>query len=166
MRRTTMQNEKRISDIRMEGARLVFRNFSGKESDYNEAGNRNFGLVIDPEDVSRLRDDGWNVKSYRGKNADPDDEPLYYLPVKVKYGKIPPIITMITSRGKIRLDEEDVNQLDWTIMRNVDVVVRPYHYPAMPGRKEGGVSAYLKSLYVEIEEDDFDLKYADVPDLN
>lgn len=159
-------DEKRVPDIRMEGARLVFRNFSGKETQYNEEGNRNFGLVINPEEVDMLRGDGWNVKSYRGRDADPEDEPLYYLPVKVKYGKIPPIITMITSRGKMRLDEEDVNQLDWTIMRNVDVVVRPYHYPPMAGRPEGGISAYLKSLYVEIEEDDFDQKYADIPDLN
>lgn len=160
------KNETRIPDIRMEGARLVFRNFSGKETEYNDEGNRKFGLVIYPEDVEQLREDGWNVKSYRGADSDPDDEPLYYLPVKVKYGKIPPIITMITSRGKMRLEEEDVNQLDWTIMKHVDIVVRPYHYPPMPGRPDGGISAYLKSLYVEIEEDDFDQKYADIPDLN
>lgn len=154
---------KKIANYRLEGARLIFKNFSGKETQYNAAGNRNFALVIPEEDFEMLKGDGWNVKCKTARDEEEAD--LLYLPVKVKYGKIPPIVTMITSRGKIRVDEDMIGQLDWALFRNVDIVVRPYQYPAMPNRP-AGVSAYLKSLYVEIEEDDFEAKYADLPDLN
>lgn len=78
------------------------------------------------------------------------------------HGKIPPIIILITSDGKIKLDEETVGQLDWTRIKNADMIIRPYNYPARSGRP-AGVSAYLKCLYVTVAEDDLATKYADIP---
>lgn len=153
------------SNIRIEGARLIFRNFAGKGSQFNEEGNRNFGVILDDDLAEQLKSDGWNVKHLRPREDDPDQYATPWLPVKVKFGNIPPIATLINSRGKIKLDEETIGQLDWCIVRNCDLIIRPYNYPAMRGR-EAGISAYLKAIYVTIEEDEFDLKYGDIPDLS
>lgn len=41
------------SKIVMENARLIFRNFEGREEQYNRKGDRNFGLVIEDAEVVR-----------------------------------------------------------------------------------------------------------------
>lgn len=55
--------------------------------------------------------------------------------------------------------------MDWSIIKNCDLIIRPYNYPAIKGRS-AGVSAYLKAIYVTISEDEFAEKYADIPDLD
>ena len=159
-----MNNEKRIGEVTVEGARLIFRNFRGEASDYNAKGNRNFGLLLDDNLAADLLEDGWNVKHLKPRTEEEEEHPQAWLPVKVKYGKIPPIVILITSRGKHRLTEETIGQLDWTRIKNVDLIVRPYQYPAMQGRP-AGISAYLKSIYVTVQEDALEEKYGAIPDV-
>lgn len=159
-------SEKRVtSTIKLEGARLIFRNFSGKKSDYNEEGNRNFGVLLEEELAEALIQDGWRVRRLKPKADDPDMIEQPWLSVKVKFEPYPPIIYLITDRGKRRLDEETVDQLDWSRIANCDLIIRPYNYPALAGRP-AGVAAYLKAMYVRIEEDDLAKKYGDIPDLD
>jgi hypothetical protein len=68
---------------------------------------------------------------------------------------------MITSRGRTDLGEDEIELLDYSNFKNVDLIFRPYTWSV--GGKSG-VKAYLKSMYVTIEEDELDLKYSDVPD--
>lgn len=50
-------------------------------------------------------------------------------------------------------------------MKSVDLIIRPYNYSAAGG-KRFGITAYLKALYVVVDEDDdFAYKYLDVPDI-
>lgn len=158
-----MSNERRVGEITIENARIIFRNFQGKPSDYNAEGNRNFGLLLEDELAEQLREDGWNVKVLRPRDEEEEKHPQSWLPVKVKYGKIPPIAMLITSRGKTRLTEETIGQLDWARIKNIDLIVRPYQYPEMHGRP-AGISAYLKSIYVTIQEDALEEKYGSLPD--
>lgn len=160
-----MSERKVRNNIKIEGGTLIFKNFQGKGSPYNAPGNRNFGVLIDDELADQLIQDGWPVKFLRPRPDDPEEYRQPWLPVKVKYGVMPPIVTLINSRGKMRLNEETIDQLDWSIIVNADLVIRPYNYPEMAGRP-AGVSAYLKSLYVTIAEDDFEEKYRDLPDLS
>lgn len=158
--------------VMMEGVRMVFRNFSGRESQYNQEGARNFGVIL-PEDIAEaMANDGWNVKTLSPREEDLAEDPELdgtpWLPVKIGYGKgKPPLIMLITDRGRVALNEETIDQLDWVDVRidpdtglsMIDLIVRPYHYNV---RGASGIAAYLQSLYVTIDEDPLAVKYADM----
>lgn len=149
--------------VRMEGVRLIFRNFAGKEGPFNQEGARNFGVVI-PEDVAEaMLNDGWNVKRLNITEEESEagvEVGTPWLPVKVGYGKgRPPKIVLVTERGMNPLHEDTIEQLDWADITNVDLMVRPYHY-TVQGRT--GISAYVQTMYVTIEEDELERKYAEM----
>lgn len=146
----------RVNNLTLEGAKITCRNFSGKESRYNKAGDRNFLVLIDPDMVNDLRADGWNVKQFK-PNPERDEEPSYYIQVKVSYKFGAPNIFLLTRNKKIRVTEETVNQLDWTEIASCAMTLSPSYWE-MNGRS--GVAAYLKSLYVEVIEDELAAKYA------
>lgn len=159
-------SEKRVKNgFSIEGAQLIFKNFAGKKTDFNEEGNRNFGLLLDDDLAEQLSKDGWPVKYLRPREDDPEQYEQPWIKVRVRFNTYPPKIVLINSRGRKRLDEETVEQLDWTRIKMCDVIVNPYNYQAMPGRP-AGVSAYLKAIYVTVTEDDFEEKYADLIDLD
>jgi hypothetical protein len=149
----------RLQPVVLEGRRILFRNFAGEEGRFNAKGNRNFNVVLEPEEAEAMEKDGWNVKYLQPREE--EDQPLPRLEVTVKFGKVPPRVILITSRGKTALDEDMVKLLDWAEIENVDLIVRPYEWTV---NEKSGVKAYLKSIYVTIREDELEKKYMDVPD--
>lgn len=147
------------NNIRIEGAKIGFRNFSGEEGRFNPKGRRNFCVFLEEDIAKDMEKEGWNVKWLQPREE--GDEPQAYLQVKVVFGKIPPKIVLVTGRGKTRLDEDTVNILDWAEVQNVDLVIRPYNWEV---NGNTGVSAYIKTMYVTLREDEFESKYYDVPD--
>lgn len=146
--------------VLMEGVRIVFRNFAGKEGQYNREGDRNFAVLLDDTVANQMLEDDWHIKWLKPREDDDEDAlPQAYLPVSVNFKGKPPRIILITSRGRSNLDEHSVEMLDWADIKNVDLIVRPYHWTV---NQKSGVKAYLQSIYVTIEEDALELKYAEM----
>ena len=147
----------------MENARLIFRNFEGREEKYNRKGDRNFGLIIeDPEVAQQLAEDGWNIKELTPKNNDDyDDTPevIYWLPVTVRFDNVPPKVMLVTRRKKTRLNEDNINTVDYANISKVDLTVTPYDWEV---NGKSGTKAYLQTAYITINEDEFADKYADL----
>lgn len=148
---------KNIENIKIENARIVFRNLSGKPDKFNpQGGKRSFSVVIeDPEFANELKREGWNIKQFN-PSPDSDEEPAHFISVKVSYNNIPPHIYLCTSKNKTLLNEDTVGQLDYAEISNVDIVITPYQYE-VSGRT--GISAYVKTMYVTVVEDEFASKY-------
>lgn len=148
---------KNIENIKIENARIVFRNLSGKPDKFNpQGGKRSFSVVIeDPEFANELKREGWNIKQFN-QSPDSDEEPAHFISVKVSYNNIPPHIYLCTSKNKTLLNEDTVGQLDYAEISNVDIVITPYQYE-MSDRS--GISAYVKTMYVTVVEDEFASKY-------
>lgn len=144
--------------VLLEDCKIIFRNFTGKETPMNREGDRNFCVLLNQTDANNLLDEGWNIKYLQPREE--GDLPQPYLQVKVMFGKYPPRVVMVASTGKTNLDEKSIANLDWAEIQKADLTIRPYTWSV--GDKTG-IKAYLKSLYVTIDEDPLELKYLDAP---
>lgn len=142
----------------MEDAWIIFRNFKGAEKTFNREGDRNFCVVLDPEIAEAMLEDGWNIKQLKSRDDEPGD---FYVQVSVGYKGRPPRIVLISSKGRVELTEAEIEVLDWIDIQKADLIIRPYKYD-VNGTK--GIKAYTKTLFITMNEDYFELKYADVPE--
>lgn len=150
-------NNERIPNLAVENARIIFRNFAGKESKFNPQGKRNFCLLLDEESADVLKDQGWNVKLLAPR--DPDDDPQPYVQVAVAFENYPPNVWLISGKKKTKLDEDTISVLDFAEIENVDLIVNPSKWEVSG---KSGVKAYLKTMYVTIVENQFEKKYKDM----
>ena len=136
-------------------ATIIYRNFSGKESEFNPAGSRNFCLLVSADIVDQLANEGWNVKWTKVKEEGDVSEP--FIKVNIKFSVRPPRIWTVGTKGKTLLEEEDLYQLDGLRFQKVMLTVNPYEY------KPGHVSGYVDEMYLTVEPSAFDDEYGDVP---
>lgn len=149
---------KRVNNIEIENATLMFKNFSGiARSRYDREGDRNFCVVIDdPEQAQLMANDGWNVRIL--KPREDGEEPKHYLNVAINFNFWKkPEIYMICNGVKTLLDEMSVGTLDGAEIVNCDLVIRPRQWD---DDGETKIKAYLQEMYVTIERSRFAAKYA------
>lgn len=147
----------KLPDLIIENCRILFRNFSGAEKQFNTPGSRNFCLPLEPDVADQMAKDGWNVKLLKARGE--DEEPTPYIQVAVNYKGRPPRIVMVTSKGKTPIGEDMVSVLDWAEFDNIDLIINPYHWSV---NGKSGVKAYLKSGFFTLHEDELERKYADI----
>ena len=146
--------------VMIEGARLIFRNFTGSEKEFNPAGIRSFCVELDEETARDLEAREYNVKWPKPRMVDDEEEarnPYLQVAVSYKYDGLAPTIVMITSTGRAKLTEQTVETLDYAEITNADLIISPSRWSS--GGKTG-IKAYLKSLYVTVQEDALERKYA------
>lgn len=143
--------------VRIDDARIVFRNFAGRVSQYNREGERNFAVVIPNQDIAeKLSDAGYNVKIRPAKEE--GDNPFMYLKVKVSYKGRPPRIYLQSGSSRNTLDEESIDCLDDIDISSVDMDLRPYEWHV---NGNDGLTVYLQSLLVRQETDRFQERFAE-----
>lgn len=144
------------------GATIMYRNFQGKASKFNAPGDRNFDIVL-PEDLAHsLERDGWNVKWREPREDDEGGERTPHIQIKVKFEIKPPKIIMISQQTGARnpVFDDTVSLLDMVDVVKLDLTAVPYPWD-IGGRE--GITAYLKTMYITIFEDELDLEYSDTP---
>lgn len=149
----------RVEPIELEGVRIGFRNFEGREGMYNKKGDRSFAVFLPRDLADALAEEGWNVKYPRVSDnvVDPDaDTREPYLQVSVAFENFPPRVILKSNGVITRLEEGEVGMLDWAEIENVDLVIRPYEWSV---NRNSGIKAYLKSGYFTIVTDRFAQKY-------
>jgi hypothetical protein len=139
----------------VEDATIMFRNFSGKEGQYNREGDRNFAVILPPDVATQMVADGWNVRQLDPREE--GDEPTPYVQVAVNFNNRPPRVVLLTSTTRTQLDEASVEVLDWSDIKTADLIARGYEWSV---NGKSGVKAYLQSLFVTIEEDALERKYS------
>lgn len=148
-----------VKQLSLEGVRIGFRNFEGREGPYNKAGERSFAVFLDRQTAEAMADEGWNVKfpKVNDNKIDPDEpERDPYVQVSVGFEYYPANVFLISGDQPSRLGEDEVAMLDWAEIENVDVVLRPYEWSV---NGNSGIKAYLKSGYFTIVADKFAAKY-------
>lgn len=149
----------RIPDYTIEDANIKWRNFAGRERQYNAEGDRNFTIFLDSHHSARLTEMGLNVKTLPMREE--DTEPQDILKVKVNFKGIPPRLVMVTHRGRTSLDADSAVLLDMAQIQKVDLILSPYYWE-VSGKE--GVAVSLKAIYMTIVEDELEMKYSDLPE--
>ena len=153
-------------NLMLENMQITFRNFAGVATDYSPAGVRTFSVILDNlEQAQALEAMGWKVKYPKPREDGSESRYAATMPVSIKYHPrlAPPRIVMLTSRGQTKMGEEDIDILDFMNIKKVDMILRPFHWKLKTGGE--GVKNMLSSIYITIQEDALELKYADVPEV-
>lgn len=148
--------------VLMEDAPLLFLNFTGRPGTFNQEGDRNFCVIIDEEIAQDMLEDGWNIKQLKDRDDEPGD---HYLGISVKYRNRfgepirPPKVVVLASKGRREeLTEDNIDILDHLDIAKVDLIVNGRV------RDEDGqqkIKGYLKSIFVTLNEDPLEMKYAE-----
>ena len=138
-----------VMTFKVEDAELVFKNFAGKEQQFNTAGTRNFSCVLPLDMAKKMEADGWNIKYF--KPHEEDDEARAFITIAVNFSIRPPMITLISARGRTPLTEDNVEILDWANIETVDLIARSYRWEALG---KTGIKAYLQTMFVTLSEDE------------
>jgi len=157
------QERKWIDDLEIENASIKwgFSHFDGREDTFNDEGDHNFTVIIDSEEeAQRLMAEGWNIRTMEGREE--GDPPEYLLKVKISYRFEAPPIFFLKGTRRFRADEADLADIKRATVQQIDVIITPK--PWVHGR-DTGVSAYVKEMYVKINESRFAQQYADYEDV-
>lgn len=151
---TKQSNKKKLPPIKIENARITYKNFSGAAGQYNAAGLRNFHVILDNDLADALKRDGWNVRWHDPKKE--GDERWASLKVAVRFDNYPPRIVLISGNTKRNLGEQTVSLLDDAELESVDLIITPSFWERADG---SGVKAYLKTMYAVLSPTDLEAKY-------
>lgn len=148
--------------ICIENTRFIFKtNFAGDPSRDRFGSNARKGNIIIPsiDQARELIAAGFNVKETKPRPGEEENfTPEYFVSVTANYDtNWPPRIYLVSGNAEPRLlDESTLNMIDMCRVKNVNVVLNPYH-----NQRLRTSSLYVRTMYVEqdLESDPFASRY-------
>lgn len=134
---------------------IKFSNFAGKETDYNDYGNRNFNLKLTHDQAELLREVGVGVAEGRQKEDGTFWDPMVKVNVKYNHyddGRVtgPSITRYFSEGGCVPIDESLVHELDSDDYESMAMVLAPY---LSKKSRTGLKTLYLRELNYMMEID-------------
>ncbi len=142
--------------ITVRNAVIMYKNFSGRKTDFNREGNRNFCLCLTTEAADRLLEEGLNVKE-RIRDGESSEDSLKYITIKVNLNsEYPPTIAtygtkLDGTKYKKVLTAETLGSLDFASFERVDLTFKLFHTVVLDKAR---TSAYLDDLRVVLRPSD------------
>ena len=101
--------------LQLDNCRIRFRNFSGRQTEFNREGDRNFELVIPDMEMAELLQNekneygvGWNIRIKESEDGDP----YIGMKVKVKFNDWSPKIFVRSGTARRKLTEENARRAE------------------------------------------------------
>lgn len=164
------------NNVVLEGVKLAFRNFGGAAGRFNAEGKRSFGVLLNGENLEKVRNSVYAHCIAELKPYEEGDDPQPFVRVGLYFPRAdskarPPQVVLITDKidpdsgevtgqAKNNLNAATANLLDWAHIVNCDLVLRPFNWE-YGGRT--GIKPAVKSIYCTIEMDDLERKYSNLP---
>ena len=164
-----------IPDIAIRDAKLSGKtNFRGEERMrkgriVNNAGNRNFCVDIPREGVmladgtddwitpEELIEQGWPLKIHAGSE---DDEPSYYMSVKVNFSFRAPTVWSVVGSKRVRVGEDTIDLFDGRNFSRVNLIIHPSIRQDWD-TGETAVSVYLAEGFFYVATSPFEQEWQD-----
>lgn len=141
----------KLPPLKIQGAKIIFKNFEGREQKFNREGDRNFAVILDEETADILKEDRWNVKQIVPN--DPEKEPYWILKVKVNYdSEWPPEIYKTDGRQEVLLDEDTVGMLDELPVIAANLILSASWFEV---NGKSGFTAYAKKVVALVDESEY-----------
>lgn len=141
-----------------------FRNFDGAPKPWTPRGQKGpiqFAIALTEDRVDELASEGVEVLYTKPwPDAPADWEPTPFVNIHMRFDNFPPKVWMVTETRKVELTEETLGLLNYAEIVSADLKFNISHYKAPTGE---GVKLYAQTLYVVIDEDPLDAKYAHIP---
>jgi hypothetical protein len=153
---TIKSNKKKLPPIKIENAKIIYKNFAGAARQFNAAGLRNFHVVLDNDLAETLKTDGWNVRWHEPKEGKEGQERWASLKVAIRFDNYPPRVVLISNGRKANLEEDSISILDDAELETVDLIISPSAWERADG---SGIKAYLKTMYAVLSPHDLEAKY-------
>lgn len=146
-------------DITLQNAQIIYKNFEGREEQFNAEGQRYFHVLLDVATADILEREGYNIK--RKPPLEEGGEPFIHMKIKVNFKGRPPTVALISrSKGtRNTLDEDTVQLADHADFEKIDMTISPYDWKLKSGQT--GRTAYLQSFYGVLYENPLDQLYAE-----
>lgn len=158
-------NKRRAQTVILDDVQILWPNFTGRATDYNSQGSRNFYAILSEEQAQRVMAVGGNVKV---PDLTPEQIEAGYsasprIKINVKFQEDPnksylnPSIMMVTQGRGTDLTESTVGILDGLRFSRVKIgiTVSPYEWG-----KRSGYTIYLNNMLAFVREDEWEQEYA------
>lgn len=154
--------------VQVEGARLRFKNFSGRPTQFNKDGGiRTVCMDVDNEELYlKMKDDGWRFRTMKRPDgsgyADAFEEfdngrvAVPYTELKLNFNSNrPPKVYLHQGeqdkKGTL-IPESAIDELDYAYITSAKMVINPSYWESING---SGCKGYINILHAYIEPDPF-----------